>query len=330
MNRLPFLSKASLRRCRLSVLQFFTRPATATPLAVFRIGVAGVLLWQALSLAGDVGELFGRHALVPAEVLDPPGEASSIHPLSPRLRNLDGWLVSAGLGPASTARAVFLVYLAAVSCLLIGWQTRCAAAIAWLTHLTLNNAATATIYGVDMFAHISLFYCTVFPVGAAISVDASGRTAVPTAMNRLGLRVLQLHLCVVYFSSAIEKGAGPQWWNGEAIWRAVTLPELAAIDMTWLASMPWLAVLAGWGTLAVEAGYAFLIWPRRTRMAMAFATIGMHVGIGAVMGLVSFSALMIVLTAAAFCVPAHATPLTRFAQSRLVRVMPPLARGPIA
>ena len=304
MNPRQLFRLPCVRRCRIAALQFFTAPAAATPMAVFRIGVAGVLLWQALSLAGDVGELFGRQALVPADVLDPPGAASSIHPFSPRLRVLDGWLTSAGFGAVSTAQPVFLIYLAALSCLLIGWQTRSAAAIAWLTHLALSNAATATIYGVDLFAHIALFYCTVFPVGAAIAVDAAGRLAVPSAWNRLALRVLQLHLCVVYISSAIEKATGPQWWNGEAIWRAVTLPELATIDMTWLAGAPWIALLAGWATLAVEAGYAVLIWPRRTRTAMALATIGMHAGIGAVMGLVSFSALMIILTGAAFLVPA--------------------------
>ncbi|MGC1272853.1 MAG: HTTM domain-containing protein [Planctomycetaceae bacterium] len=291
-----------LRRCRIATRRFFTAPAAATPLAMFRIGVAGVLLVQGLSLAGDVGELFGPQALVPAEVLDPQNGDSSIHPFSPRLRFLEGLLSPVGITATETARLTFLLYLAMLSCLLIGWQTRCVAAVAWLAHLALNNAATATIYGVDMFAHISLFYCTVFPVGATFSIDAAGRRATPSAMNRLALRVLQLHLCVVYFSSAIEKAAGPQWWNGEAIWRSVTLPELATFDMTWLAAVPWFAVLAGWGTLAVEAGYAVLIWPKRTRTAMALATIGMHVGIGATMGLVSFSALMVVLTAAAFLV----------------------------
>lgn len=298
-----------IRRTRIATRRFFTAPAAATPLALFRIGVAGVLLLQGLSLAGDVGELFGPQALVPAEVLDPQDGDSSIHPFSPRLRFLEGLMSSMGVTSVETARLTFLLYLAMLSCLLIGWQTRCVAAVAWLTHLALNNAATATIYGVDMFAHISLFYCTVFPVGAALSIDAAGRRAAPDAWNRLALRVLQLHLCVVYFSSAVEKAAGPQWWNGEAIWRSVTLPELATLDMTWLAAVPWFAVLAGWGTLAVEAGYAVLIWPKRTRTAMALATIGMHAGIGATMGLVSFSALMIVLTATAFLVtpePRHA------------------------
>lgn len=318
--------RASLvRRSRIAMLRFWTAPASARPLAIFRLGVAGVLMVQALSLAGNIDELYGPEALVRAEVIDRPDGESSIHPFSPRLRMLDKLLVPIGLTAAATARLTFLIYLAMLTCLLIGWQTRLCAIAAWLTHLALNNAATATIYGVDMFAHISLFYCAVFPVGAAFSLDAAGRPDLPTAMNRLGLRVLQLHLCVVYFSSAIEKATGPQWWNGEAIWRAVTLPELATIDMTWLAGVPWLAVFVGWSTLAVEAGYAVFIWPQRTRVLMALSTIGMHVGIGAVMGLVSFSALMVVLTGAAFLVSAEpaSVPAVRGLRWRLIPSLRP-------
>jgi hypothetical protein len=115
--------------------------------------------------------------------------------------------------------------------------------------------------------------------------------------------VLQLHLCVVYLSSGLEKASGRQWWDGEAVWRALMRPDLGQFDFSWLAWHPWVAKLACWGTLAVELGYAFLVWPRRTRTAMAVATLGLHAGIAVAMGLYSFSALMMVLTAAAFLVP---------------------------
>lgn len=297
----------ALRTVVAAANRFFHEPASATPLAAFRIGVTAVLLVQALCLAGDVDALYGPTANVRWDVLDPADGATSIHPLAPRVRTVAALLTPLNIAADHAARATFVVYGLALFALLLGWRTRPAAIVAWLTHLALNNAAAATIYGVDMFAHIALFYCVVFPVGANLSLDARGRLALPTAMNRLSIRVLQLHLCIVYLSSAIEKGMGPQWWNGEAVWRSVTLPGLSQVDMTWLATVQWVAVLAGWGTLAVEAAYAFLIWPRRTRAAMALATIGMHLGIGVVMGLTSFSALMIVLTATAFLVPNELT-----------------------
>lgn len=294
---------AALRKIVAPADRFFHEPASPAPLAAFRIGVAGVLLVQAICLAADVDALYGPTANVRWDVMDPQTGPTSIHPFAPRVRTIADALAPLSVAPQFTARAVFATYAISLVALLVGMKTRFAAVLAWLTHLALNNAAAATIYGVDLFAHIALFYCVVFSVGAAMSFDARRRVPRFTSGNRLALRVLQLHLSIVYGSSAIEKGMGEQWWNGEAVWRSMTLPGLAQFDMTWLAAAPWVAVLAGWSTLAVEAGYAFFIWPKRTRLPMALATIGMHAGIAVTMGLTSFSAMMIVLTATAFLVP---------------------------
>src|SRR5262249_53984039 len=99
--------------------------------------------------------------------------------------------------------------------------------------------------------------------------------------------------------------SGEQWRNGEAIWRALEWPTMAFFDFSWLAAVPWLALMICWGTLVVEVGYAFFIWPRRTRKLWLLATVGLHAGIGLTMGLVFFSAVMIVLNVAAFGVSAE-------------------------
>ena len=59
--------------------------------------------------------------------------------------------------------------------------------------LTMKSSAGATIYGVDMFSQIALFYMVWMPVGATLSLDrAAGReTGEPTAIARLGIRVIQ-------------------------------------------------------------------------------------------------------------------------------------------
>src|SRR5262249_54241901 len=155
--------------------------------------------------------------------------------------------------------------------------------------------------GVDYFVNIALFYCLWMPVGHAHSLDRrAGRVSgAPTPAARMGLRVLQLHLCMVYLSSALWKACGAQWWNGEAIWRALMRTDLGPWDpacFAWLAGMPWVAVLAGWGTLLVEGGYALFVWLPWARRWWALATIGLHLGIAGLMGLWSFSAVMIALT----------------------------------
>jgi hypothetical protein len=268
--------------------------ADARALAVLRIGVAAVLIAQAFAFAPSLFLFFGQHGIVQAPVA-----SLLVSSTLPRL----AWFVDALASVAGERTIVigcFCLYVAALHLLLAGYQTRAAAIIAWLLHLSLKTSGSASAYGVFEFATIALFYCTVLPVGAALSLDATTSTRDVSFQSKLGIRVLQIHLCIVYLSSGIEKIRGEQWRNGEAIWRAVMRPRFAPADFSWLAGVPALAVAICWATLAVELGYAVFVWPRRTRRLWALATIGMHAGIAVVLGLWSFSALMIVLNAAAF------------------------------
>jgi hypothetical protein len=285
-----------------ALLTFVSRPASPKPLAVLRIGLSAVLLAQAYSLAGNLIELFGNLGIIQWGITPLAGA-----PGVPRV----GWLVDAlapcGVSDVTVVRGVFLAYVGSLACLLLGWHTRVAAVLAWLTHTMLKSSGNASVYGVDEFAHIALFYCMVMPVGHALSLDRlAGRVrGEPSAEARLGLRVLQLHLCVVYVSSGIHKAVGEQWWDGEAVWRSLTLPNLACLDVSWLADAPWVAMLACWATLLVEVGYPLLVWPRWWRKLGALAVVGLHLGIAVGMGLVSFAAVMIVLNVAAFLVRAE-------------------------
>jgi hypothetical protein len=290
---------ALFRRLYGGASAFVTTPASATPLACFRIGLAVILLTQALAIAGSLFELYGNRGIV---------QWSAAEPMAPEGVPRISWLADAlapwGVREDSCVRTVFLLYVAGLGCLLVGWRTRLAAVVAWLPHLAMNVSGNACVYGVDEFANIALFYCIWMPVGQAASADRlAGRVpGHPSVGARLSLRVLQLHLCVVYLASGLEKAAGAQWWNGEAIWRAVMRPDLGQFDFSWLAAVPWVARLACWGTLLVEVGYAFLVWPRRTRRPWALATVGLHASIAVTLGLWSFSAVMIVLNLSAFLI----------------------------
>ena len=285
-------------------IDFVSKPASPRPLAVLRIGVAGILLVQAFLLAGSLLDLYGERAFVQWSALPkgPPPELVSA-----------GWLREMlGVGGDTSVQVVFYAYVGCLVLLLCGWQTRIAAIVAWLTHMAIKTTGHAAIYGVDEFAHIALFYCVWMPVGNDLSLDKQQgrRSDEPTALARLALRVLQLHLCVVYLSSGIEKGfgTGSQWWDGEAIWRSVMRPDLAMFDMTWMAEYPWVPTLIGWVTLAVELGYGVMIWSRWTRPIWAALTIGMHLGIVVVLGLWTFGALMIALNVAALLVSPEPPP----------------------
>lgn len=292
-------------RLRDGFVAFVSAPASPRPLGVLRIGLASVLLVQALLIAPNVLELFGQRGVMQwalAEELLADGV--------PRIRWVAEWLAPLGVSDVAAVRGTFLLYVAGLSALLLGWHTRVAAVVTWLTHLVLIMSVRGSVYGVDDFAHIALFYCVFFPIGGWGSLDvAAGRASPePSAGARLALRVLQIHLCFIYTSSGIEKALTPpyQWLDGEAIWRTFVLPDYRMFfDLTWTAAFPWAVKLMAWGTLVLEIGYGVFVWPRATRKLWAWSTIAMHVGIALFMGLVSFAAFMIVLTFSAWLVSAE-------------------------
>lgn len=283
-------------RLRDAFLSFMTRPASPRPLAALRIGLSIVLLTQAFALAFNLLDLFGPRAIVQWRM----NEFMNVDGL-PRL----GWFSSALEGYATAEQVTqgfFLVYVGSLSMMLIGWHTRIAAVLAWFSHLVLFMTERAAVYGVDDFAHIALFYCVWMPIGHFWSLDVHSDRAssAPSVEARIGLRVWQIHLCIVYLSSAIEKtmGAGSQWVSGELMWRTIMMPTFIRFDLSFMAEYPLMVRLGTWGPLAVEYLYAFLIWPRKTPALMAWSTIAMHVGIAIVMGLRCFGAEMAVFTAA--------------------------------
>ena len=283
---------------------FFYAPARATPLAALRIGLCLVLLSQAALIAPAFFALYERSGLLQGAVRD--------NLARPGLRDL-GWVIRtlgrAGMQESVILTATGIVYLLSLTALLVGWRTRIAAGIAWLTHLTLMMTGSGTNYGADNFGNIFLFYLIWIPSGADISLDrAAGRGPLgPTPTARLALRVIQLHLCMVYLAGGLMKASGEQWWDGDAIWRSVMLPEYRQLDFGWLADHPWIAKASGWMVILVEAGYSIFIWPRRTRRLWILAAVAMHLGIALFMGLGIFGAIMIAFTVAAFGFSAEPT-----------------------
>ncbi len=196
-------------------------------------------------------------------------------------------------------------YAGSLLALALGFHTRLSAFLAWGLHLSLVTSGFASYYGVDQLANTFLFYLFLFPSGRAwtfASRPASSRReeTIPVGC----LRVMQVHLCVIYLAAGLDKAMGSQWWNGEAIWQTVSQPVFQHVR----------SQLAGEiipGSRCSQAGARWW-WRSATRFSSghaapgrcgAIATIGLHLGTGLFMGLVFFSSVMILLTGCLFLIP---------------------------
>jgi hypothetical protein len=109
----------------------------------------------------------------------------------------------------------------------------------------------------------------------------------------IALRLLQVHLCVVYLFSGCGKLLGASWWEGTALWGAIANGQYRTLDLTGLARHPLVVNALTLATLWWEVGYAALVWPRLTRPAVLAMAAPVHLGIGLAMGMMEFGLAML-------------------------------------
>lgn len=194
------------------------------------------------------------------------------------------------------------------------------------------------LFGMDTMTNLGLFYLmagSVFgllldegnnlaPCGAALSLDRwlaerrqrrrlganyVPRLPQPLVSARFTTRLIQINYCFIYIAAGTSKLLGSSWWNATAPNRFLLNYSFAPFDVAayetclkWLASHRWLWELNGTlgvvSTLFLELGFAFLVWNRRMRWVMVSGSILFHTLIALLMGLVTFSLMMLALVLA--------------------------------
>jgi hypothetical protein len=186
--------------------------------------------------------------------------------------------------------------------LLLGLFCRPAAIIAWFLHLCAAESGGLFAYGADNFMTTGLFYLMLSPLPDRYSADQWMVKTQPKEPQLLGFwrRVLQVHLCFVYFIGGLAKCLGSGWWDGTNLWRALTRTPFNTISPDVLVRFKYVLVVLGISICLIEVGYPFFIWMKKTRFFWLLCILAMHVAIGLTMGLYLFALIMIVLNLAAF------------------------------
>jgi len=222
---------------------------------------------------------------------------------------------------------VHLAVLVILGLFTLGICTRITAALAWLAAVSYIQRSPAVTYGMDTLMIATLFYLMIGPSGAALSLDrllaryrarrrarALGRpllaqAAPPLASANFTLRLVQIHLCIIYLFSGLSKMQGGMWWNGTAAWVAMANAEIAPLQYRFVVDalryltqhrLLWEIVMTGGTltTLVIEIGFPFLIWNRSMRWPMLAGALFLHMSIGLCMGLLTFAAAILTMAIA--------------------------------
>lgn len=279
-----------------NIKRFFTDPVSKNTLGFFRMATGAFAFVQLLVLLPDWMWFYGPDGIMSWEISDSLSTRST-----PGMHTIFSLFPNIGISMQTFTYSVTFTYFVSLLALILGYKTRIAAILAWLTHLMLNTTGHFTAYGVETFLHIALFYCMVLPVGISKSLDQylNPGTVAPYLIT-LSVRIIQLHLAIMYMASGLEKAMGSQWWNGEAIWIALQQDQFHKYNTDWMANMPVVPKVLGWGTLVVETFYPVGIFWRKTRSFWLLGILSMHLFIALFLGLTLFGGLMFLLNLSVF------------------------------
>ncbi len=201
-----------------------------------------------------------------------------------------------------------------------GLWTRVTSVLAWAASIQYIHRLTFHLFGMDTMLIILVLYLMIGDSGGALSLDrwlerrrarARGEDAAlkPSSTATLAIRLIQIHFCVIYLTSGTSKLLGSSWWNGTALWSCLDNYNFAPMRvglyrslLTFLCQHFWLWQIALTGsavyTLFTEIGFPFLVWYKKLRPFMVACSVFMHLGIGLLMGLVTFSLFMLAMVLA--------------------------------
>ncbi len=301
--------------------RFWFTPADPATLGMIRILAGGMLLYTHLVWGFALTDFFGEHGWLEPRAVEL------------ALKDSYTWSYLWWCRTPLTLTIAHALALAVFALLTIGLFSRTMSVLAFVATASYVGRAPGALFGLDQINLLLAMYLMVGPSGAAYSVDRwlqarrFGRRLPPAAPStgaNIAIRLIQLHLCVIYLYAGMGKLMGPAWWNGTAMWQAIANLEYQSIDLTWLADWPRLVNLLTHVTIFWELFYCALIWPRATRPIMLALAVPLHLGIAFFLGMITFGTVMLIANLS-FVSPAVVRSITGWCGGRIMGAEPQLA-----
>jgi predicted DCC family thiol-disulfide oxidoreductase YuxK len=257
-------------------------------LALFRIGLALVVLTDLLIRAGDITAFYSDSGILPRTELF-------------KLMNPWHWSLNLINGQPLLQTFIFAAAGLIALLMLVGYRTQFATIATWALITSIHNRNPALLFAADDVLRAILFWAMFLPLGAYYSIDR----ALNTSSDRLPHRILSgatlalsFQLCYIYIFSAAFKSTSPNWTTeGSAVYYALSYDQYVTPIGQLLLNFPWLMKLSTHITFVLEwIGPLFIFIPFRNhffRFWTVVTFILLHLGFGLTLNLGIFPFLSI-------------------------------------
>lgn len=189
------------------------------------------------------------------------------------------------------AHGMYGVLMLSLLLLTLGVKPRLFAFIAFIFHIIFLQRNYMIAYGADKVTSCWLLYLTLCASNAKVkSPEPLWSTDLFVG---IGVRLIQVHLVIIYFYSGLEKLRGLAWWSGTALWAILTHQDFVFFDFTFLAYVPIFVVLGSYFGVLYELFFPVAVLFPRIKSYWLAAGLFFHATIGVLMNLPFFSFLMV-------------------------------------
>jgi hypothetical protein len=249
-------------------------------LALYRVSLGALLLWDFLNRLPDAAAHYGDAGVWPRSALGAVAWPVRLYFVS---------------GEAAWVRGCLLASAAAALALLLGWRTRAANAVCLWALMCLQIRNGHVLQGGDGLLLLLLFWGLFLPLGARASLDARRvpQPVGPATVYGPATVALYLQVATMYVATGALKLGTAHWRAGQGVAMALGTDDFVTRVGAWL--RPYDGLLAGltYYTLVLEiAGPFLLLVPARNtrlRTALALSFIAFHAGLATTLRLGLFS-----------------------------------------
>jgi uncharacterized membrane protein YphA (DoxX/SURF4 family) len=278
---------------------FWFSPTNPATLSLIRVLAGAMLFYTHLVWSFDLEGFFGKEGWLPRSLMH------DIHQfMNGGAEGPTRWIWSY-FDYIDSTTWLWVVHIAALVVfflLMVGFFSRTMAVLGFVIAVSYANRVTPGAYfGLDKINCMLVMYLMLGPCGARYSLDRIWRLrrgapseVPPSVAANVAIRLIQVHMCIIYLFSGLGKLQGETWWSGTAVWLSSANLEYQSLDMLWLASHPWLINFLTHATVFWELSYCALVWPRLTRPWVLFLAVCVHGGIAIAYGMITFGLVMLI------------------------------------
>ncbi|NEQ74501.1 MAG: HTTM domain-containing protein [Okeania sp. SIO2C9] len=187
-------------------------------LALFRVGLALVIIVDLIIRAGDLRSLYSDAGVMPRTLLK-------------EITNPFYWSINSISGEPFVQGLIFLIVGLIAIALLVGYRTRLATIAMWAFVISIQNRNPALSFAADHVLRALLFWAMFLPLGASYSIDSalnSSQEKLPKRIASAATVALMIQIVLIYAGSAAYKTKSEIWWpDGDAVYYALSFDGYA-------------------------------------------------------------------------------------------------------